>query len=146
MEVISKIERKVRRIASGKDKIKPGQPIRFPLAASLDDCIRQGDLYLVLVDNVPPDYLPSSAVQLQLVPGNTVGAKHCLDSSIGVEQWLPPNWNEDSLDGPVMRFTEERTVVHPTHGHVIIPAGMMVQCHYQREWSREEAKERRARD
>lgn len=147
---IEKIQRHAKKIASGKDlKVKPGQPERFTAAATENDCIVQGDLYIVVALKAPSGYVrinkPKDADR-QLVPGNTQGAKHCLDSLAGVELWRPKNWTEESLEGPFLRLSQERTILHPTHGAVTIPAGMSVQCHYQKEWDREQAKERRARD
>jgi hypothetical protein len=80
------------------------------------------------------------------VPGQTQGAKHCLDGTGGVEMYLPPGWPEVTEDGPCLVLTEERTVLHPTHGAVTIPAGMTVACSYQREWDAEQRRARRAID
>lgn len=130
------------------ETVTPGQPVQFPDAASIGDTIRQGDLYLTVVEKPPPGYKKAKAVQktVQLVPGNTQGAKHCLDSLHGVEMFLPQEGNEESLDGPCLVLTEGRKVLHPTHGEVSIPAGFTILCSYQREYDKELAKERRARD
>lgn len=127
------------------EKVQPGQEVRFTTAATTGDTIRQGDLYLTVVEIVPKDY-KEAVPFIQLVPGQTQGAKHCLDSTQGVEMFLPEEWNEESLDGPCLILTEERKVLHPTHGHVTIPAGFTIQCSYQREFDKEQQKERRARD
>lgn len=149
LSVIEKIQRKVSRIANGNDKVKPGQPARFTEACSAGDCIRQGDLYITLCDSIPSGYVridkPKDSDR-QLVPGNTQGAKHCLDSLEGVELYRPAQWTEETLDGPYMRLSKERTILHPTHGPVFLPNGMSFHCTYQKEWDREQAKERRARD
>jgi hypothetical protein len=160
LTTIERIQRRVNRIANGKDlKVKPGQIERFSEAATEGDFIRQGDLYLIVAQSPGDkskfawdDYLKSSGYSTpkkpspQLVPGNTQGAKHCLDSLDGVELLLPANWNEESLQGPFLRITKQRTVQHPTHGAVVIPAGFAILCSYQREYDKEQAKERRARD
>lgn len=151
---IEKIQRHAKRIANGKDpKVRPGMPFRFTEACTVNDCCWQGDLGIVIAgdaDSHPPaGYLmvvSRTELDRQLVPGNTQGAKHCLDSLNGVTLYRPQQWTEESLEGPFLQFTEERTILHPTHGPVTIPAGFSVQCHYQREWDRELAKERRARD
>lgn len=147
---IDKVQRHAKRIASGKDaKVRPGQPERFTAAATIGDAIVQGDLYLVIAGSKPPKgYVRVDAkdIDRQLVPGNTVGAKHCLDSLAGVTLYRPANWSEESLEGPYFQLTQERTVLHPTHGAVTIPAGMAVECHYQREWNLEQRKQQRARD
>lgn len=147
---LEKLERYTKRIAGGKDpKVRPGQPARFTEASTVGDAIWQGDLALVIAGKPPNGFKEvqkPSDQDRQLVPGNTQGAKHCLDALDGVTLYRPAEWTEDSLDGPFFQLAQERTVLHPTHGAVTIPAGFGVQCFYQREWDREQAKERRARD
>lgn len=149
MQVIDQIVERTKKIASGQDDVKPGQQVGFTEACVAGDAIRQGDLYLIIRESVPPGYEKvgqPKAIDKQLVPGNTVGAKHCLDALAGVEIFRLKNWNEESLDGPYLRISKERTVLHPTHGAVVIPAGFTVECRYQREFDREQQRERRARD
>jgi hypothetical protein len=70
----------------------------------------------------------------QLVQGNTEGAKHCLDSLDGVQMAIPNIWDSlTGLRGPMFRLEESRTVLHPVHGDVTIPAGFCIQVWYQRE-------------
>lgn len=128
------------------EKIQPGMPVAITSAAAPGDAVRQGDLYLVVVDKVPLDYEEKKGKFVQLVPGQTQGSKHCLDGLCGVRIFLPPKWDEESLEGPCLILSEERTVLHPTHGSVTIAAGLVIQCIYQREYDKELAKERRARD
>ena len=100
------------------------------------------------------DCVPSGMVEVkkpteldkQLVPGNTIGAKHCLDSLDGVELHKPAKWDNESLVGPVLVLSKDRTVLHPTHGAVTMLAGSIVECHYQRELDAETKRELRARD
>jgi hypothetical protein len=145
---IEKLQRHADRIRTGKAKIHPGQPMRLSEAAAPGDGIWQGDLGLEVVESVPADYELAAAVTLQLVPGTTQGSRHCLDSSDGVTMYLPSGWgqNYDGLQGPCMVLTKERTIVHPTHGAVTIPAGFTIACRYQREWDAEQRKERRNQD
>lgn len=129
--------------------VQPGMPAAFTGACQPGDGIWQGDLGLEIVASVPMDYVLVSklrAADKQLVPGNTQGARHCLDSLAGVTMYRPANWGPESLQGPCIVTTQERRVLHPTHGAVTIPSGMTVLCRYQREWAREQARERRARD
>lgn len=131
------------------DKIGPGIPVTMSAALVTGEGVAQGDLMLIVADAVPDGYVQvkkTTTDDRQLVPGTTVGAKHCLDSMTGVKLYRPPVWTEESLDGPCIVTTKERTVLHPTHGAVVIPAGMTVVCHYQREFDMEQARERRARD
>lgn len=136
------------------EEVKPGQPTCFTTACSPGDTIRQGDLYLIVIDKIPPGYNKvrnPTEKDLQLVIGNTVGARHCLDSLDGVVLFHPKVWGEESLEGPCIRFLEERKIVHRPgdrvgHGTVTVPAGLMIQCCYQREYDKELQKERRAKD
>ncbi len=144
---IDRIEARKQVILSGKDpKVRPGQPECFTDAATVGDCIPQGDLYLIVADEIPQNFKPKQINQL--VPGNTQGARHCLDSLDGAEVFVPPGWSDDydELQGPFLRLSKERTIVHPTHGDVTIPAGFIVECVYQREWDAEQARERRNAD
>lgn len=147
---IEKIQCHAQAIAAGEiEQVKPGMPAAFTSACVPGDCIRQGDLYLVIVDSPPTGYVPiakPTEVDKQLVPGNTEGARHCLDSLAGVKLFRPQKWDEESLDGPCFTLTKERKVLHPTHGPVTIPAGMTVFCRYQREFDKEQQRERRTRD
>lgn len=148
---IDRIERHAQKIKAGKDrKVKPGQPERFTAACTAGDVIAQGDLYLMVYEGSPPvDYVEVAKPterDKQLVPGNTQGAKHCLDSLSGVKLYRPQNWRGDDLRGPLLVLSEERTVLHPTHGAVTIPAGMSVLCGYQREYDAELKRERRNAD
>lgn len=150
MSVITKIQERARQITSGNDpNVKPGQPERFTEAAACNDTIRQGDLYVTIIAEIPADYVKvvkPQAIDRQLVPGNTQGAKHCLDSLAGVTLYRPKDWNDESLRGPAFALTKERTVLHPTHGAVTIPKGFVVLCRYQREFDKELQRERRAID
>lgn len=131
------------------ETVSPGQAASFTTACVQGDCIDQGDLRLVVVDEVPAGWneLFQQKTEIrQLVPGNTRGAKHCLDSLEGVRLFHPKEWNEESLWGPCFTVYEERVVLHPVHGAVTIPPGLTILCRYQREYDKELAKERRARD
>jgi hypothetical protein len=146
---IEEIQSFVKRVANNQEAVKPGTPVRFTEASTVRDRIWQGDLALTVVASVPKDYKKVeklSEVNRQLVVGNTEGAKHCLKSLNGVDVYLPPVWNEESLKGPVLVCNSETTVLHPTHGDVTVPAGFIIECTYQREYDKELERERRARD
>lgn len=146
--VLEKMQNHINQLKSGKhENIKMGEPVRFTEACTLGDRIWQGDLALTIRMSVPKTgYIRISKPGVQLVVGNTEGAKHCLDSVEGVEFYAPEHWGEDSLRGPILVLSQERTVLHPVHGNVTIPAGFIVECTYQREYDREKAREARARD
>jgi hypothetical protein len=145
--VIEEILEHARKISAGElEQVRPGMPLRFSEACTVNDRIWQGDLALTIIASMPTGYVEAKDPRVQLVPGNTVGAKHCLDSLQGVKMFLPKDWNEESLIGPYLEISEERTILHPVHGSVTIPAGFCVHCTYQREFDRELERERRARD
>lgn len=126
------------------EKIRSDRPQKFPEAASPGDRFRQGDLYITLLGDIPADATPMKEPALQLVPGSTQGSRHCLDSGAGVQMFTLAK--PGTLDGPVFRLADERTVTHPEHGHVILPGGgRCYGVHYQRDLDQEE-QERRVLD
>lgn len=147
-DTITRIEEHAGRIARGEhETVRPGMPFRLNEAASVGDGVWQGDLLLEVVDGPPEGYEKAKAPATQLVPGVTQGAKHCLDSTDGVEMWTPEGWGkEEMLTGPCFRLSEERTVTHPVHGDVTIAAGHTILCGYQREYDAEQKRERRNAD
>lgn len=88
------------------EKIKNDQMQHFPEAASIGDAVRQGDVYIQLIDDaslgalhgfyvpVAPEALEN---HLQLAPGNTKGSRHILQSADGLEMWLPVDNDEAIL-------------------------------------------------
>lgn len=147
---IDKIVEHAQRIAKGEhERVRPGLPMRFPEAAAVGDFGWQGDLKLTVIEQPLEGYVKVNNVSrndLKLVPGETQGSRHCLDSAQGVTMYKPQNWPNSGLMGPAFVATEDRVVEHPTHGNVTIPAGMMIQCTYQREWDAEQRQERRNAD
>lgn len=133
MVTIDEIVGKLEEIKANIPKIGPGNPFRFSEAATVNDRVWQGDLAITIADKVPDNYEPVNCKEKdrQLVPGNTEGSKHCLDSLDGVTMYRPKNWGMESLDGPYLILNKERTIMHPTHGHITIPAGFAVHCTYQ---------------
>lgn len=149
METQTTIDRVVNRMDQDHEKVQPGQTVRMH-GYSPGDVAWQGDLGLKMIEQVPAGYTrveKPKAIDCQLVPGNTQGAKHCLDSLTGVELYRPIGWGEgENLLGPVFRTSQERTVQHPTHGAVVVPADTIIQCGYQREFDSETMRERRNAD
>lgn len=148
---VATIERVTSEFAGYLETVKPGEPFRVSNAVTPTDKFRvdQGDLLMAIVDGPPEGYVRVNrpkAADRQLVPGNTKGAKHCLDSLKGVKLFRQVGWTDESLRGPYFECSEERTVRHPVHGDVTFPAGTKVLCGYQREFDAEQRRERRARD
>jgi hypothetical protein len=149
--VIDRIQSHAKKIATSKDPaVMPGRPEKFTDASSPGDTIAQGDLYLMIVDEVPGGYhkvTKPRATDKQLVPGNTQGAKHCLSNIRTVELYHPADWGKgESLVGPCFRTKSEVEVLHPVHGDTTIPAGFTVLCGYQPEFDAELRRERRNAD
>lgn len=89
----------------------------------------QGD---IRVDRLPDNWLTKNGVKanverqawplIQLVPGTTQGSRHCLDSLEGVTVYRLRN--ATPLDGPLLEFSEPRSILHPEHGDVTnLPPG-----------------------
>lgn len=84
----------VQRVNDAVEKIKNDSPQDFPIAANVGDAVRQGDIYIQLIDPLagsPMFYtkLAMPAFPLQLAPGNTKGSRHCLEHSDGIEVYVP---------------------------------------------------------
>mgnify|MGYP007032458515 FL=1 len=148
---IEQIEQHAANIRDGLAKIQPGESHTISDAASTNDGYPQGDLSIILVDAIPDRYKrierPTDKDR-QLVPGNTEGSRHCLDSLDGVELYRHEEWNQDydGLMGPAVRLTKERTITHPKHGDITIPDGRIVLTTYQPDYDAETRKTRRNAD
>jgi hypothetical protein len=107
------------RIQTQAESIRSDEPQKFPEAASVGEGARQGDIYIVLLANIPSNARRMARPNPQLAPGTTRGSRHILDSLEGVEMFTIPN--ADQLTGPVFRSYRERVVTHPEHGDFILP-------------------------
>lgn len=94
-------------ISAAVERVKNDALQHFPAAASPGDAVRQGDLYIQLLDEsdfsadllrwvtpVPAADLPN---RLQLAEGNTKGSRHVLANTEGLEMWLPLSDDESIL-------------------------------------------------
>ena len=145
-------------ISNGEhDVIEPGMPFSFHEGMLPGEGVWQGDFRICLSKDVwPADTSADSWEQvdfdsdaaLQLVPGQTVGSRHCLDDSAGVTLFRPKGWGAsyEGLLGPVLHVTEARTITHPTHGDVHLLPNESYDCHYARVWDEEQQRERRSID
>jgi hypothetical protein len=93
-------------ISEAVERIKNDQMQHFPEAASIGDAVRQGDVYIQLIDDrsletIGGFYVPVAAEalqnHLQLAPGNTKGSRHVLQSADDLEMWLPVDNDEAIL-------------------------------------------------
>lgn len=85
--------RQLRDAQAQVEKIKNDEQQFFPEAASIGDAVRQGDIYIQLIDPVtkPPMLykLASPTFPMQLAEGNTKGSRHCLLHGNGVTVYEP---------------------------------------------------------
>lgn len=121
------------KIREAAEKIKNGDPQRFPEAGSAGDYFRQGDIYVTRLDKVP-DKANLATFVYQLAVGETRGARHCLDAKDGVTMYRVEN--ADVLTGPVIDLAQERTITHPEHGDLILTPGVY-SITYQRQFAEE---------
>ena len=149
---IDRIETHVAKLKAGDLPVRPGEPAAFTEASAVGDRITQGDLVLTILPRVPEGYVrierPTDADR-QLVPGNTVGSRHCLVSLDGVALYRRNDWGKsaDDLRGPVLVTEAAPAVIdHPTHGPVTTPVGFVVGCNYPRVWDAMQAQARRNAD
>ena len=89
-------------ISAAVEAIKNDGLQHFPEAASIGDAIRQGDVYIQLIDEADieaagPLFHKLAEPVLQLAPGDTKGSRHCLASADGVEMWEPELTDEAAL-------------------------------------------------
>lgn len=111
----------VEAIEGVKNSVIQKKSHNFPIAASIGDSFRQGDIYITKCESVPSAYSKIKPV-VQLAPGNTQGSRHCLENLSGVEMYR--NENPSLLEGPVIVLNCEKTITHPEHGHVTLPPGV----------------------
>jgi hypothetical protein len=135
-------EKALSKIQDQAERIKSDETQRFPDAASVGDSHRQGDVYITLLNAVPENAVREKKPSTQLAPGTTQGSRHYLDSLAGVTMYRIPN--PGMLDGPIIECETERTITHPEHGDVVLPAGIYG-ISYQRNLDAEE-RERRVQD
>ena len=131
------------------EQIKPGTPVHLTGAESVGDVVCQGDFWIVVAEKIPSKGFKLSPGQVQLVVGNTEGAKHCLNTQSAelVEVYIPEGWDAESLQGPFLNVKGDGVVIlHPKHGHVHLVKNTVYECLYQKEWDKMQKAERRSRD
>lgn len=105
-EIVKLVDEQVERIKNDGDQT-------FPTAASIGDAVRQGDIYIQLIDDfegVPALYkkLENVPYPLQLAPGNTKGSRHMLEESAGAEVFVVDlEVDQATSTGEDVLFTEE---------------------------------------
>lgn len=99
----------VRKVSDTVEKIKNDAPQDFPIAANIGDAVRQGDIYIQLIDPVTETPVLHKKVEsptfpYQLAPGNTKGSRHCLEHSDGIEIYVPLTHDLMNEDGEDLDF------------------------------------------
>lgn len=102
-------------------KVAKRETQAFPEAASVGEGVRQGDCYFMLLDAVPKG-AKKIPTPTQLAPGTTQGSRHTFDSVDGVTAYSLKDATE--FDGPILCLACEREILHPEHGHWVLPAGI----------------------
>lgn len=95
--------------------------------------VRQGDVYLVRVDDKTPRGKERGSRQVAV--GTTVGSRHIAEGELKVYEPVGFQRFEREFVGPLVVADEPWTLTHPEHAHVKAPAGTY-QVVYQREGSR----------
>jgi len=111
----------VRQVEQVAESIKSDATQRFPEAASLNDAVRQGDLYITLIANVPLAAKLVKKPSKQLAPGNTQGSRHCISNMRNVRVFANPQ--PSAYDGPILEVKKEVTIEHPEHGDWVLNPG-----------------------
>lgn len=94
--------RQMREAQAQVEKIKNDAAQMFPEAASIGDAVRQGDIYIQLIEPLsgPPMFYKNAtpAFPMQLADGNTKGSRHCLEHGRGVTVYVPVAPGSAELD------------------------------------------------
>lgn len=98
------VEKAVEKVINDADQF-------FPEAATIGDAVRQGDVYIQLIDPLdePPVFyskLKKPEFPLQLAPGDTKGSRHMLEYSDGIEVWVCDTDKFSEVANPNVDFDE----------------------------------------
>ena len=92
--------------------------------------IRQGDVYLVRIDDEIQSKLSTWANGTQVAEGTTLGSRHVVSNNVSVmrteetdQTKSSPGRDKANVVGPVIVAKERFTLSHPEHCHFDLPAG-----------------------
>jgi len=122
-------------VVKSAELIKSDNLQQFPVAASTGEYVRQGDVYITLIEKIDKDMVKEPHPEKQVAPGNTKGSRHILDSLEGVTVYKKSN--ATVLDGPVLFLEADRVLTHPEHGDFKLNAGCIYGITYQRMFAEE---------
>lgn len=97
---------------------------------SLGDVVRQGDLYLVCIEDLPKG---KTVTNRQLAPGTSQGSRHIISDVSQVEMVEVTQFREipQELVGPAFKCKTAAEITHPEHGNKILPTDTSWQVIYQ---------------
>jgi hypothetical protein len=140
------IKKQIAAVKKSAEKMNASAPAKVG-TASIGDVVRQGDLYLVCIEELPAD---GRRAPRQLAPGNTQGSRHCAEGECSVYMPKSPaavakligtacHGAEvpEQLVGPLVECIGETTITHPEHGHRMLPAGSVWVVVFQRAYADE---------
>jgi hypothetical protein len=139
------VSRQIAAIKKSAEKMEAAKPAAVG-TASVGDVVRQGDLYLVCLESLPP----GTKTRRQLAPGETQGSRHVAEGDCEVYQPREPAAVSRlvgvacrgadvpaELVGPIVECHGDTTITHPEHGHRILPGGTVWAVVYQRAYAEE---------
>lgn len=143
---VAKVDRQIAAIQKSAEKMHAKETALIG-TASIGDVVRQGDLYLVCLESLPP----GTKTRRQLAPGESQGSRHVAEGECCVYQPKEPGAVSrliatlsrgavqvpDALIGPLVECHGETTITHPEHGHRVLPAGSTWAVVYQRAYAEE---------
>lgn len=139
-------EKALRKVQVAAEKIRNDKTASVG-TVSLGDVVRQGDVYLVSIGDLPKARVPTT--NRQLAPGDSQGSRHVLHGECElyaadkseVLQMIAKHVSGyagfDELVGPVFKTLGDVEVSHPEHGNRILPAGEVFAVVYQRAFADE---------
>lgn len=127
------------RVKNSVKNPKP-DPIVLSNVNTPGEFVRQGDIYVTLLDGKPTGTLKKvpaaklTSKEFQLAPGNSRGSRHMLDNVDAVEIY-DRGTREDGIEaGYAIKVNEACSIVHPEHGTVNLGEDMWIAVTYQLTW------------
>lgn len=127
------IEKAVKEVSEVAEKIKNDALQEFPVAATPGDAVRQGDLYIQLIE--PLTELPAFYKKVtptwpfQLAPGDTKGSRHCIEESEGIEIYVSDVF--DMFNGNEDNWEIRRSISDKVRAYACLKAGCEIDGFWQ---------------
>ena len=115
------------------ETIDSSQPINVPEGIGINDMIPQGDIGLMVLEDLPPGAekiaWPENG---QLAPGNTKGGRHCIPQQFHKDLELYRVNDGDQLSDLAIKANTTFDLVHPEHAdHIGYPPNIYRVRHQQ---------------